>query len=87
MRGRSSGKTGPPVPGLTRVGGGAIMQAIANTALRFADPGASRSDKFQIGRMAAQGCRLSIDTTGTPEPSSLTSPEHFFSTKSTKIAV
>ena len=24
MRGRSSGKTGPPVPGLTRVGGGAI---------------------------------------------------------------
>ena len=23
MRGRSSGKTGPPVPGLTRVGGGA----------------------------------------------------------------
>ena len=30
---------------------------------------------------------LSIDTTGTPEPSSLTSPEHFFSTKSTKMAV
>ena len=27
MRGRSSGKTGPPVPGLTRVGGGAIMKA------------------------------------------------------------
>ena len=25
MRGRSSGKTGPPVPGLTRVGGGAII--------------------------------------------------------------
>ena len=25
MRGRSSGKTAPPVPGLTRVGGGAIM--------------------------------------------------------------
>jgi len=24
MHGRSSGKTGPPVPGLTRVGGGAI---------------------------------------------------------------
>ena len=24
MRGRSSGKTAPPVPGLTRVGGGAI---------------------------------------------------------------
>ena len=24
MRGRSSGKTGPPVPGHTRVGGGAI---------------------------------------------------------------
>ena len=31
------------------------------------------------------GCSgLSIDTTGTPEPSSLTSPEHCFSTKSTK---
>jgi len=26
MRGRSSGKTGPPVPGLTRVGGGAITR-------------------------------------------------------------
>ena len=35
-----------------------------------------------IGRMAAQGC--SIDTIGTPEPSSLTSSEHFFSTKSTE---
>ena len=26
MRGRSSGKTGPPVPGLTRVGGGANIK-------------------------------------------------------------
>ena len=26
MRGRSCGKTGPPVPGLTRVGGGAIRE-------------------------------------------------------------
>ena len=29
MRGRSSGKTGPPVPGLTRVGGGAIRETFA----------------------------------------------------------
>jgi hypothetical protein len=28
MRGRSSGKTGPPVPGLTRVGGGATMAGV-----------------------------------------------------------
>jgi len=28
MRGRSSGKTGPPVPGLTRVGGGAINSTV-----------------------------------------------------------
>ena len=28
MRGRSSGKTGPPVPGLTRVGGGAIRSGL-----------------------------------------------------------
>ena len=36
MRGRSSGKTGPPVPGLTRVGGGAIRDSylsIGNGAL------------------------------------------------------
>jgi hypothetical protein len=31
MRGRSSGKTGPPVPGLTRVGGGAITLHRGNT--------------------------------------------------------
>ena len=28
MRGRSSGKTGPPVPGLTRVGGGAKTKVV-----------------------------------------------------------
>ena len=35
MRGRSSGKTGPPVPGLTRVGGGAIkpLAGSVNTPL------------------------------------------------------
>ena len=35
MRGRSSGKTGPPVPGLTRVGGGAIKPALLAQAMEL----------------------------------------------------
>ena len=34
MRGRSSGKTAPPVPGLTRVGGGAIKPLAGSVKLR-----------------------------------------------------
>ena len=34
MRGRSSGKTAPPVPGLTRVGGGAIIKMQFATSIQ-----------------------------------------------------
>ena len=38
MRGRSSGKTGPPVPGLTRVGGGGLPSSLQREGLeQFAD--------------------------------------------------
>ena len=49
MRGRSSGKTGPPVPGLTRVGGGAIKGA------------RSTSTYWQLGRWVERRFSKTMD--------------------------
>ena len=50
MRGRSSGKTGPPVPGLTRVGGGAKNESVRIDIARFGKPTLSSKAQFHTNR-------------------------------------
>ena len=59
MRGRSSGKTGPPVPGLTRVGGGAIKPLAGSVNTPLSSVG--------IAPLTAERRRIEPNEIGIPE--------------------
>ena len=60
MRGCSSGKTGPPVPGLTRVGGGAINPPPKS------DKHLSKPNNITGGQVTATESYIALTSPGSP---------------------